>query len=116
MGLKNWFKKAQEKISDKIDSVKNSETFQEKKQDVIEKTTELAGKAIVKGAEIKEKVEDAADAIKQKADAIIKAQEGKPTTGSSLLDFLTPAVPKKEEPKKAAPKKRKPKGNTPDAS
>ncbi len=87
---------------------------------VVETTKDIADKAkpvtdIAKGAlggafeTAKDKIADGTKAAGEKMDEIRKDNEKKPSTGSSLLDFLTPAVPETDATKPKAKKEDTPK-------
>ena len=139
MGMKDWLKKQQEKIEDKLQKAKDPKVQKEAAREDVKKNAERvvklfkiakegletykkvaekvddvkteAEKKFVDLAEktqpLAEKVDDAAAAIGEKAkklfndatkkvEEIKKDQAGKPTTGSGVIDLITPAIPEND--------------------
>jgi len=114
-GLKTY-NNVSKKVGDITDAVTDKAAeLAESAKPAAEKIDQVASKVgeAASGAfkAVKDKVVDGAEAAGDKLDEVKKENATKPSTGSSLLDFIAPAVPETDatKPKHEAPKKDAPK-------
>jgi uncharacterized coiled-coil DUF342 family protein len=101
------YNKAAKKTGELLD------TAAEKTVELVEKAKPVAEKIDEKANEIGGKLKPVADKVTEKADEFNKSQAKKPSTGSGLLDILTPAVPETDATKPKDKKENKGPDTTP---
>ena len=89
----------QDDLNKKADAVKKAAT--EKALDAVEKIEPVADKVDAAAQGLKDKVTDLFGKAVQKAEDIKKSEEQKPSTGSTILDIISPPIPENDQTKRS---------------